>query len=188
MRGIVGDLTNDVSGLSETTSDTKKATVLVTAAHRKPALAITRALGRCNYEVIAASFTPIAQSHFSKYATHTVVYEDPTSDREAFIDDLFTAVAQYDVDVLLPTTHSTTIPISEFRDRFPSAVSIPVIGYETLLTVEDKERLLSIADDLGIPVPATYRPTSLAELDDIAADIGYPAVVKYNMGVAAKGV
>lgn len=188
MMTIVRELADSVNELEETTAETKRPTVLVTAARRKPALGITRALGRRGYEVITASYTSTAQSFFSKYATDTVVYEDPASDERTFVDDLLAAVARYDVDVLLPADHFTTISVSRFQDRFPSNVSVLAVEYETLRTVEDKERLLSIADDIGIPIPATYRPASLDELDDIAVTIEYPAVIKYNKGAGAAGV
>ncbi|QCS43147.1 ATP-grasp domain-containing protein [Natrinema versiforme] len=169
-------------------SETEEVTVLVTAAQRKPALAIARTLGKREYEVVVASHHRIAQSFFSRYATHTAVYTDPKRNERAFVADLLATVARYDVDVLLPTDHVTTISVLRFRDRFASDLSIPAVEYETLLATEDKARLLSIADDIGIPTPDTHRPGSLAELEEIAAEIDYPAVIKHNKGVGASGV
>lgn len=164
------------------------ATVLVTAGHRKQALGFTRALGRRGYEVIAASHVPAAQTFFSKYAAASVRYESPRSDDRALVEDLLAAVERHDVDVLVPTDHYTTIAVSRFRDLFAPHVIVPVVGYETLVDAEDKERLLAIAEEIGIPVPSTYRPASLDRVDEIAGEIDYPAVVKYAISAGAYGI
>jgi predicted ATP-grasp superfamily ATP-dependent carboligase len=125
---------------------------------------------------------------FSRYCRERLRYPDPTADAEGFVAALLGHVRAGSYDVLLPLSDETTIPIVRHRDEFLPHVRMAVPPYEALRRAYDKSLLLEMASDLGIAVPRTFRPQSMADMEEIAHVVEYPCVFKLRRGAGAVGL
>jgi len=150
-----------------------------TADDRKT-LAAVEALGKAGAHVCVGSDSDGAQSLRSPYCRERVRYPSPAEDMEGFVAALRD---RDDHDVLLPLCDYTTVPVSYFGIE-----RAPVAAYESLSLAHDKQRLLKLAQGIGLDVPETHCPRDLDEVRSLAPSLGYPCVLKPRMGSAAIGV
>ena len=75
----------------------------------------------------------------------------------------------------------------KYQRRFQATIvdSTSALGVEI---ADDKERTKSILSSIGVPVPQGRSVSSLKEAHQIAADIGYPVVVKPLVGNHGRGI
>lgn len=157
-----------------------KARVLVTDACRGAAVASIRALARSGYEVVAADADPRSPGLATRYAKHRLVYACPKTDPQQFIEDLLQAVEQYNIDLILPVTEQTGLPLEAERERVEKVCRVPWAPADSVATVRDKGLTFKLADQLDVPYPRTCLVHSVEEAIDAAPDFGWPLVLKPN--------
>jgi predicted ATP-grasp superfamily ATP-dependent carboligase len=111
-----------------------------------------RALGKRGIPVTGVAFDDRNPLVHSKYCTETHIVPAPTGDYPGFLERLAEVAAQPGVLTWVPLNEYGIYTLSEHRDCFDS-LSLPVVAPETFRQVWDLTDLLSIAADLGIPVP-----------------------------------
>ena len=159
--------------------DKRPRTVLVTDADRGSALSIVRSLGRRGWRVIAAGHDPASIGFRSRYASERLVYPAPERAPAAFVDCLLAAASRLQVDLIIPVTDATILPLHEERDRFRAVCRIAMPeDADALRVVTDKHRTLELAASLGVPIPRSVLATSTREAIDAAERLGWPVVLK----------
>lgn len=161
--------------------------VLVLDAERRQALVAIRSLGRHGIDVTAASNLRRSAGAASKYADRHVRYPDPQADPAGFLDRIEREVAARAHDVVFPLADPTVLPIVEGRDRLAPHVTVPFADTETVYVGTDKKRTIEAAREAGVPHPKTLATETL-DLDAVAAELGYPVVVKPRRGAGRIGV
>ena len=114
----------------------------------------------------------------SKNFQHTWQYPSPLKDPSRFVSSVIDAVGRLGVTAIMPVTDSTTQVLAARRDQFPAGVLNAVPPLESYELVSDKYRLMKVAQELGVPIPATvYVPDGdlASVLDQVTA---FPVVVK----------
>ena len=162
-------------------------TVLVTDAGRGSAITIIRSLGRAGWRVVAADFDPRSPGFTSRHVDETVRYPPPGSPPEAVVDALAGAARAHGVDLLVPVTDDTLLPVSERRDRFPVACHLAVADPSAIAAVTSKDATFDLARKLGVPLPRTVRATGAAEALAAAEELGWPVVLKPEVSLAHGG-
>ena len=149
--------------------------MLVVDGTRGSALAAVRSLGRAGWRVIVPRDTPAAAS---RYAAETADIPDGVPRPAEFIDAVERLVGAGAVDLVAPSTDAALYLIHE-RVATGSA-PVPVLGGTrgSFRAVADKVTLLRAAEAAGYPTPAWGAPTSAVEARRLAAEIGFPCVVK----------
>ncbi len=151
--------------------------VLVTDGHSRVALAVVRALGRAGARVRVveqerfARRTPAAFR--SRWAREGRVLPSLGPDG-AFVRAL--AREARGADVILPVSTNVVLALAEARGDLPAPVPVP--PPETLRRANDKAALLEVARRAGVPVPESCAPRSEDDLEEAAARLRWPAVVK----------
>jgi biotin carboxylase len=112
---------------------------------------------------------------------------DPWADPDGYVEAVARACYDTGAAVLLPG-HEDMLLFASMRDRLPERTALLAGGATLLEEVSDKERLVSLAEAAGVPVPATRRPTGRDDVSAMAGELGYPMVVKPRVGNSAKGV
>ena len=115
----------------------------------------------------------------SKFVKGNFVYPDPFTEEEAFIVRLLEIVEELHPDVLLPT-HDEALVIAKYRVRFPDWLIIPIVSYQWLQDLSNKQIAATIAGSVGVPVPRIYKGISEIE--------SYPVVFKAAVSNSAKDV
>lgn len=151
--------------------------VLVLDANQRSALAIIRSLGRHGLKVIAGDHQAAPLGAASKYAAGFVQYPDPATSPGAFVREIISTATRLAIDTIVPATDLTTMLLVSQPDlsRVALLAAPPVASYEALT---DKARLVELAGELGIPVPATCIAHAAPEIVKAAHDMGFPVVLK----------
>ena len=152
--------------------------VFVTDGDQRPALAITRSLGRRGIDVIVGEDRPVSLASSSRYAAGHRTYPSPHDEPEAFdrfLDDL---IARERPDVVMPVTDVTTYMIARRHGELCQRTAVAAPPFEAFDFASDKGQLLRHAATRGISIPRTFFVSDAAGVRRILPDIEYPAVVK----------
>jgi predicted ATP-grasp superfamily ATP-dependent carboligase len=150
--------------------------VLVTDGENRAALAITRSLGRAGHQILVGEKHAPSLAQTSKYCAVRVVYPDPVSASDAFIDALAGIVRDRRIDVLVPVADITTLLITSHRDRFADSCAIPFAPADVVRRAADKVDVVQTAVRLGVPVPRSVVVHNPGEVPEV--DFEFPLVIK----------
>jgi len=139
-------------------------------------LALVRELGRAGVSVVGIAQDADAIGLRSRYLSRKLVVPPRSPALIAAIVALgeelgpccLIAVSEVNMDWLVQNRHA----LGKVRPIVPAP--------DTLAMVLDKQRTLQAAREVGIAVPATAEPTSMAEAQAIAAQMAFPAVLKWK--------
>lgn len=163
--------------------------VLVTDGEQRSSLAVVRSLGRAGYqvEVCSAYKRPLAGA--SKYSRAEYLTPDPGDSTTAYMSALSELVRQRGIGVLIPMTDVSASVVLGLRAVHPELV-IPFPGQDVWDQVADKQRLMEVASEVGVPVPRQMvvrdHGEELASVRDWASDIGYPVILKPHRSAVVK--
>ncbi|HEY8549113.1 MAG TPA: ATP-grasp domain-containing protein [Vicinamibacterales bacterium] len=150
--------------------------VLVTDGSARPALAITRSLGRRGHSVLVAEKYSPCLAQTSRYCSARLVHPDPGRDEVAVVDVLAEEARARAVDVIVPVTDIMVGLVTRHRDRFEPACRVPFADAALIARANDKVELLRIAGAIGVPMP---RSVVLEQRESpVPPDLPFPVVVK----------
>lgn len=162
--------------------------VLVTEAHSRIALAISRSLGKKGLKVGCISHKAYAHSFFSRYCHSRFLCTNPSENSLLFIKTLLKLLKHENFDVLLPVEQETVLLISKNKALFAPYVKIPFVDFNKMVKATNKAFLMKFASKLGIPHPKTYLINSADEVRKVSEELDYPIVIKPSIGSGAWGV
>jgi predicted ATP-grasp superfamily ATP-dependent carboligase len=157
--------------------------ILITDADTRPALAVTRSLGRRGHEVHVCSpvSSPLAGASRHARATHLVC--DPLVDPERYVRDIAAVVQKTGAQLIMPITDPTSgVLLSRRADLAPAVVLGPSAASFSLAS--DKASLLAMAPEFGLTVPLQTRLESKGEMPRL--DLVFPLVVKPHRSTNGK--
>jgi predicted ATP-grasp superfamily ATP-dependent carboligase len=157
--------------------------VLVTDSSERSGLAVIRSLGKKDIFVIAADSTNSNAGILSRYAKAKVLYPSPQKSKQRFVDSLLKFVKTQKLDILIPVTDFTLIPILERKDEFEKYVKVATPHPDVAYLALDKSRTYKIAEDNSIPYPKTYAIQNPGDLARLSKEIHYPVVIKPRMKI-----
>ena len=128
---------------------------LILDANQRSALAATRALGKKGIPVVTGDVTRRTLAGSSKYSQASITYPSPYDAPDAFVGALPGILSQQRIDTLFPMTDVTMALVLKHRAQL-QGVHIAAPSFEVYDTVTDKYRLFQIAQELGLPMPATH--------------------------------
>ncbi|HEX3958160.1 MAG TPA: ATP-grasp domain-containing protein [Trebonia sp.] len=159
--------------------------VLVLDASMKQSLASVRSLGKAGLRVAAGDSVAQFNSGLplptfqSRYCQHTVVLPDLISDEPAFVAAITEFVRDHAPRVVLPTGDVTIGVLRKYRDQLAELGAVLTLSSESALEVaNDKDRTLTLAEQLGILQPKSLRITDGDGLAAAAREFGFPFVIK----------
>lgn len=155
--------------------------VIVLDGNQRPALAITRSLGKRGIRVTVAAETGPSLASCSRYCAGSFAYPSPYQDPEGFFQAVLDRTRPLGRAVLIPVTDVTLGEVLGRREEFGEGIAIPFDDFEKYSLVSNKAWLVSQCRMLGLPIPRTVLSTEHAAREDVivAADaVGFPLVVK----------
>ena len=156
-------------------------------------LAVTRSLGKRGVEVVTGDEYALTPASFSKYSIADFRYPSPGAEPEKFLDVLEETVLRYKPEdpavpyVLMPI-HKETYLIAKHRDRFEPHIRVPLPRLEQIEQVHNKGTLAAFALERGLPMPRTWIPRSVEEVEEDAGEFPLPAFVKLRESAAGVGI
>jgi len=90
--------------------------------------------------------------------------------------------------MLLPMEDETLALIAQYHDDFSRITYLPVVSFEKLQFARSKDKILQLAEKLGIPVPRTWYIDDISELNRLKETLPYPVVIKPRVSSGAMGI
>jgi len=129
--------------------------------------------------VISKSFQSL-KSRFFKHCYHL---------GESDLSELYNILEENHTDVLLPISDFSVPIVSKNKEvlekRFHIKCAVP--DYEKVYIVEDKSRFMSFCEKNNVPHPQTRR-LSFDNLVTVSSEVGFPALIKPDYSVGARGI
>jgi predicted ATP-grasp superfamily ATP-dependent carboligase len=152
--------------------------VLITDGNERAALAVTRALGREQVEVVVSAETQRSLAGSSRYCSRSFVYPSPYQDPEGFVATLLEIIRNHAVDALFPISDIAMHVIGPERAQFERYTRMPSPPAEVFQEISNKYRLMQRAESDGVGIPETiFVPDGNLE-EIIDAITVFPVVVK----------
>lgn len=161
--------------------------VLITNANTRIAYLATKSLAKKSIKVTTSDFVGTALSFYSKYSHNHFVYPSPYSYPAQFIDSLIKNIREYNYQMVLPM-HEETFLIAKHKERLSKYVKLAIPDYKSILVAHNKDNLLDVANKLGIPVPRTYKISTLKEIIPLSKELKYPIILKPRQGGGNFGI
>jgi predicted ATP-grasp superfamily ATP-dependent carboligase len=161
------------------------ARILILDGHSSAALAFARSAGRAGHWVaVGANAGMFAAAQLSRYCKLQVSYPVPTDDARGFVDAILKFVNDQAVDLVVPITDWTILPLAEHRDLFSANQNckLALPSSASIEKVSDKYQTLQIAQSLGIRTPRTWLIGSERDLGSVPAN-QFPLVVKDRFSI-----
>ena len=154
--------------------------VVMLGANFYTALGAMRTLGRHGVEVYALDYHfPSAYALASRYATKKILCPDVNRDEAALADfllELGPGFAQK--PVLMATADNYAILISRYAEKLAQYYLFPDTKEGFLEKIIDKKGLALIAKEHDLLIPQTFIAGEAADIEEIAAKISYPCIIK----------
>jgi len=133
-------------------------------------LGIVRSLGRHGVPVCVIDDERSIARH-SRYTTHAVRVES-LRDQDRSVEVILDVGSRLHLDgwVLYPTREETVAAFSRHRDRLRQRFRVPTPAWDSIRWAWDKRNTYALAQQWGIPVPRTWYPMDLADLQRIEAE------------------
>ncbi len=165
-----------------------KSEVFITDGHWRKTLAAVRALGEQGIRVTVGESTRLATAAFSRHCHKAVVYPSPLFKPTEFIDYLYSMLSSRSYQMIIPMEDETLGLISQYYDDFSKLTYLPIVSYQKLCMAKRKDKVLLLAQKLGIPIPKTWLIDDLTQLGSLKETLPFPVVIKPKKGSGAIGV
>ncbi len=145
-------------------------------------LGAIRSLGRAGIPVVGFDFDPDRLGFKSRFC-HPVLSPNPVYEPENLVAVLLAKNKKCtEPPVLLPASDAYAQFISRFREQLQTAFLFILPPPDLLDAILDKRRQYELAEQFGIPIPQTYYPQNMADVQEIAGLLTYPVFIKPNIG------
>jgi predicted ATP-grasp superfamily ATP-dependent carboligase len=152
--------------------------VLILDGHSSAALAFARSAGKAGHWVaVGANAGAFAAAQLSRYCKLSFSYPISTEDPHGFCETVLDFVNRNAVDLVVPVTDWTLLPLSEYRERFKHICKVALPSASSIEQVSDKYQTLQIAKSVGIRIPQTWLLESPGDLESLRGT-KFPLVVK----------
>lgn len=150
---------------------------IVLSAHTM-GLGVIRALGVMDVPVIAMSYDREDMGCVSSYVKEVIHVPHPERFPNEFIDALMSSSSRFSGGLLIPASDETLTTVSRHKDLLEQGYTVACTDWEITKQFINKRYTYALAERLGIPVPRTLVPRSLADVERFSQTIQYPCLVK----------
>lgn len=114
------------------------------------------------------------------YSRHIASRICPEPAQEDQFIDFLLDIAEQEIypPVLFITSDEFLLPVSRNRKRLENRYLLNLPSQEILERIADKYRQYTLALEAGIPVPRTFLPNGMEEVEELKSRIPYPALIK----------
>ena len=152
------------------------------------ALSVARSLKKERYSVIALLHRGDISTK-SKYIDKLYTIDITPTHKEEYLSSVHRVLQVHAISVIIPLSDVTAEFLSinkvELEHEYHLKCAIP--NYDIFQKANDKWQLLALCKENFIPHPQTQLLTS-SNLQEAADAIGFPALIKPNISVGARGI
>ncbi|MET0502168.1 MAG: ATP-grasp domain-containing protein, partial [Candidatus Binatia bacterium] len=116
------------------------------------------------------------------------IQRENTENEELYIQAVLKICEKENIDTIFPSFDPQVYVFSKNKKRFEKlGILIPVPDYDVVVVPLDKYRTIQAAQETGFPCPKTYLLDDAKDLKSIAAELGFPLVLKQRFTAAGRG-
>jgi len=147
-------------------------------------LSIIRTLTGKGMPILAMDFKPTAAGLYSRYATPLLLPE-LGNDQETFASGLLEVGKFFQQKPVLFLVHDEELFLSiKRREEFEQVYKLPLSSWDIVEPIVDKGQLYRKLQKLSYPVPTSWFPSSIEELNSLSDVLPYPCIVKPTYSTA----
>lgn len=147
---------------------------------------VAKSLHNAGYYVIVAAASRCDYGYLSRYPDMKL--QSPSSHDEAeYLEFVVKTIREYVVDVVIPLTNNTAEILSRNYESLSALTRLAVMPWHRFIQAHDKGKLMDFCKAHAIAHPRTVK-LSLDRLAEDASYIGFPAMLKPNISVGARGI
>lgn len=155
-----------------------KLDAVVLDAMLRQSLVTVRSLGSNGIRVGAFDVVGGVPAFKSRWSSASGLLRDFTLNPDDYVDGLLELLDRHAPRALMVAHDGTIEAVRRRRRDLEGRVAIALAPEEALAVAVSKARTLSLAQDLGIGIPASVHVRDVAELRDALSLVGFPAVIK----------
>lgn len=174
--------------MTETASEVRGTSILITDVERRKSLPIIRSLGRAGVRVIGLAAKRMTVGGLSRYCAEPLRCPDYRLDPDGFLSFLEDLCRRRRPTVFLPLEDRAIELCLDHPEVWDPYTKALLPSRETMMLCYDKWRTLEIARENGIAIPRSHRPESLSEVEALASTWEGPAVVKPRKTSGSRGM
>jgi predicted ATP-grasp superfamily ATP-dependent carboligase len=127
-------------------------------------------------------------SFYSRFCRKRLGYPDPEKEKRQFVDFLIGELKNNSYDILLPVRSTVTPVVAEHEKELSRYANFVITSRESMEMANNKEKTFKYAEKIGIPIPRTFYPRSMNEVELAAKELSFPVVIKASHGAGSRGV
>ncbi len=152
------------------------------------ALSVARSLKEVGAEVTALIQKDFV--YYSKYIDNKIIelYQIETEEKK-YLNHILDVLKKYTQDVVIPMGDMHASFLSKYKNFIESKTKslLAVTEHDIFSIAHDKEKFIKFCQKNNIPHPRTWH-VSVENIEDIVSDSDFPAIIKPNISVGARGI
>jgi len=142
------------------------------------ALAVVRGLGEEGVPVAVLHYDARDMAQASRYVVADVRIPHPLRDEAGFIQALMDHGRGPQRRILIPASDESTVAVSRHKERLQERYIVACPEWEITERFIDKAQTYALARVNDVPTARTVFPSGPEDLGDLAAEIGFPLLLK----------
>ena len=151
--------------------------ILVTGSNLFFTARLIHDLGKQGVSVTAADSSWCSAGKWSRAVSRRITLPSLKTDPAGFLAGIREELKRQHYDLLLPTFEEALL-LAEYQHELTLLTKVMLPQFQTMYRLHDKRQLHVFCQQLKIPTPPTGTITNAEDLDAVAEDIGFPAVLK----------
>lgn len=151
--------------------------ILVTGSNLFFTARLIHDLGKQGVSVTAADSSWCSAGKWSRAVSRRITLPSLKTDPAGFLAGIREELKRQHYDLLLPTFEEALL-LAEYQHELTLLTKVMLPQFQTMYRLHDKRQLHVFCQQLRIPTPPTGTITGSEDLDAVAEDIGFPAVLK----------
>lgn len=152
---------------------------ILSGIHNVNALGVLRGLRRKGIPVILLDVDSHSMVRYSRFVSRRFPCPNPNDSEMGFIDALIKLGQSLDHrPVFIPTGDAEVMALARHQETLLPYYRMPVASFDTISLLVNKKRFFQDVISRNIPCPRTCFPETVEEMREMAADIGYPLIIK----------
>lgn len=153
--------------------------VVLSGIHNVNALGVLRGFREKGIPVILLDLDPHSMVRYSRFACRRFPCPNPNDSETGFVDALLELGRSLDHrPVFIPTGDAEVMAISKHKEALLPYYRMPVAPFDTIDLLVNKKRFFQDVIRRKIPCPRTFFPETVDDMRAMAAEIGFPLIVK----------
>jgi predicted ATP-grasp superfamily ATP-dependent carboligase len=153
--------------------------VILSSINNVNSLGVLRGISAKGIPVITLDVDPHSMVRYCRFASKRFSCPSPIDSEEGFIGALIELGRSLNHrPVFIPTGDAEVLALARHREALLPYYRMPVSSFDTIDILVNKKRFFQDVIRQNIPCPRTCFPETLAEMREMAADIGYPLIIK----------